>query len=396
MKKLSEQLNVNTAIKSVPYENMNKIIKYVFKNSEYKFYLNSELIDVNDRFRIFEYKNKNYIIKKTNKIDGELEIKYAQKAADILDGLEVNDYIIKIIRPTIYYIDDFAYILTEYMGNSLQECNYSSQNKLTIEIDTIFDILKLFLNKGILYRGFLPRNMVVNENIIYLLDWEDAYFNPNVENKINLLWKTNFILNWSYFYDYKVLEDELNKYSTLSNQEPALLKYEEKFKNMANLDYETVELRKFILKTVMESEKSINEETNDFVIPPNDMAHLISDLFNSDIDVLFDISSSVLRRKSETKFVELLKMFSKAIIDTYLSNEDMQRNVMKIILKFMEVTSKPEINDDGVLVILFENNKNKFYAELKEILNKIIYDFNKSNFCDKNFIRVFDYIYSFK
>ena len=62
----------------------------------------------------------------------------------------------------------------------------------------------------------------------------------------------------------------------------------------------------------------------------------------------------------------------------------------------MEVTSKPEINDDGVLVILFENNKNKFYAELKEILNKIIYDFNKSNFCDKNFIRVFDYIYSFK
>ena len=395
MKKLSEQLNVNTTIKSVPFDNMNEIIKYVFKNGEYKFYLNSELIDVNDRFRIFEHENKYYIIKKTSKFDGNLEIKLAKKAAGILDGLKVDDYVIKVIRPTIYYDEDFSYILTEYMGNSLQEYNYSKQNKLSIEINTIIDILKLFLNKGILYRGFLPRNMVVNENVIYLLDWEDATFNTNSENKINLLWKTNFILNWSYFYDYKVLENELNKYCTL-NQEPALLKYEEKFKNMANLDYDTVELRKFILKTVMESEKSINDETNDFVISPNDMAHLVSDLFNSDIDVLFDISSSVLRRKSETKYVELLKILSNAIIDYYLSKENMQKNVMKILLKFMEMASKNEINDDSELVILFENDKTIFYNKLKEILNKIMYDFNKSKFCDINFIRVCDYIYSFK
>ena len=395
MKKLSEQLNVNTTIKSVPFDNMNEIIKYVFKNDEYKFYLNSELIDVNDRFRIFEHENKYYIIKKTSKFDGNLEIKLAKKAAGILDGLKVDDYVIKVIRPTIYYDEDFSYILTEYMGNSLQEYNYSKQNKLSIEINTIIDILKLFLNKGILYRGFLPRNMVVNENVIYLLDWEDATFNTNSENKINLLWKTNFILNWSYFYDYKVLENELNKYCTL-NQEPALLKYEEKFKNMANLDYDTVELRKFILKTVMESEKSINDETNDFVISPNDMAHLVSDLFNSDIDVLFDISSSVLRRKSETKYVELLKILSNAIIDSYLSKENMQKNVMKILLKFMEMASKNEINDNSELVILFENDKTIFYNKLKEILNKIMYDFNKSKFCDINFIRVCDYIYSFK
>ena len=327
--------------------------------------------------------------------DGNLEIKLAKKAAGILDGLKVDDYVIKVIRPTIYYDEDFSYILTEYMGNSLQEYNYSKQNKLSIEINTIIDILKLFLNKGILYRGFLPRNMVVNENVIYLLDWEDATFNTNSENKINLLWKTNFILNWSYFYDYKVLENELNKYCTL-NQEPALLKYEEKFKNMANLDYDTVELRKFILKTVMESEKSINDETNDFVISPNDMAHLVSDLFNSDIDVLFDISSSVLRRKSETKYVELLKILSNAIIDSYLSKENMQKNVMKILLKFMEMASKNEINDDSELVILFENDKTIFYNKLKEILNKIMYDFNKSKFCDINFIRVCDYIYYFK
>ena len=172
------------------------------------------------------------------------------------------------------------------------------QNKNFIAQNVIFEILNLFLSKGVLYRGFLPRNMVINNKFIYLLDWEDAIFSNKAEQGINLLWKTNFLLNWSYFYDYDELERQLYKYCNLEN-EPPLLKYEKKFKNMANLNYNDIELRQFILKTVMESEKNINENGNDFLIPPNDMAHLISDLFNSDLDVLFDIASSVLRKKSE-------------------------------------------------------------------------------------------------
>ena len=59
MKKLCEQLNVNTSIKNTNGDNIIDIIKIVFKDTKYKFYLNSELIDVNDRFRIFEYQKKN-------------------------------------------------------------------------------------------------------------------------------------------------------------------------------------------------------------------------------------------------------------------------------------------------------------------------------------------------
>ena len=64
----------------------------------------------------------------------------------------------------------------------------------------------------------------------------------------------------------------------------------------------------------MASEKKISENSSNFIIPPNDMAHLVSDLYNSDIDVLFDISSSVLRKKSESEYIELLKELSETIV----------------------------------------------------------------------------------
>ncbi|CDE38278.1 unknown [Mycoplasma sp. CAG:472] len=395
MKKLSEQLNIVPSIKKTYFNNIYEIIKYVFKTDEYKFYLNSELIDVNDRFRVFNYKNKNFIIKKTNRIDGDLEVQSAQKAMKVIDGLNISNYTLKIVEPTIYYVDDSAYILTEYLGNSLQECNYSKQNKNFIAQNVIFEILNLFLSKGVLYRGFLPRNMVINNKFIYLLDWEDAIFSNKAEQGINLLWKTNFLLNWSYFYDYDELERQLYKYCNLEN-EPPLLKYEKKFKNMANLNYNDIELRQFILKTVMESEKNINENGNDFLIPPNDMAHLISDLFNSDLDVLFDIASSVLRKKSENQYIQALKKLSVTIADSYIHNENIQKNSIRILINFFETVSSTDFDVDNKLLTYFESEKIEFSNELKRVLIRIFYEFNGSRLSDENFERIVNYIYSFK
>lgn len=395
MKKLSKQLNIVPSIKKTYFNNIYEIIKYVFKTDEYKFYLNSELIDVNDRFRVFNYKNKNFIIKKTNRIDGDLEVQSAQKAMKVIDGLNISNYTLKIVEPTIYYVDDSAYILTEYLGNSLQECNYSKQNKNFIAQNVIFEILNLFLSKGVLYRGFLPRNMVINNKFIYLLDWEDAIFSNKAEQGINLLWKTNFLLNWSYFYDYDELERQLYKYCNLEN-EPPLLKYEKKFKNMANLNYNDIELRQFILKTVMESERNINENGNDFLIPPNDMAHLISDLFNSDLDVLFDIASSVLRKKSEKQYIQALKKLSVTIADSYIHNENIQKNSIRILINFFETVSSTDFDVDNKLLAYFESEKIEFSNELKRVLIRIFYEFNGSRLSDENFERIVNYIYSFK
>ena len=40
MKKLSAQLNIDTSIKTVAFDDMKENIKYVFDNDNYNFYLN--------------------------------------------------------------------------------------------------------------------------------------------------------------------------------------------------------------------------------------------------------------------------------------------------------------------------------------------------------------------
>ena len=138
---------------------------------------------------------EDYIVKKTTKTDGDLEMTLALRAFNALEGIKVNDYTIRIVKPQIFYDGDLAYIVTEYMGTSLQEFAYDRSKEFSIEIDTLFDLLDLFLSRGVLYRGFLPRNTIVKDKVIYLLDWEDTVFDSNDKLTINLLWKTNFLLN---------------------------------------------------------------------------------------------------------------------------------------------------------------------------------------------------------
>ena len=121
------------------------------------------------------------------------------------------------------------------------------------------------------------------------------------------------------------------------------------------------------------------------------MAHLISDLFNSDIDVLFDISSSVLRESDENKYIELLKILSRVIINSYSKNENIQKDAIRIILKFMEAASGQDNNYN-----LLDNDKIIYFNKIKKILYKLIYNFNKTKISEKNFIRIANYIYSYK
>ena len=58
MKKLLNELNVSSKINGVTKNSFEDIIDEVYGDDKYKFYLNSELIDVNDRFRIFSFNDK--------------------------------------------------------------------------------------------------------------------------------------------------------------------------------------------------------------------------------------------------------------------------------------------------------------------------------------------------
>ena len=179
MKSLREKLNLTEKIFEISAKTIEEAILLSFKDDKYKFYLNSELIDINNRFRIFKYQNTDYIVKKSSLNDGQEEVKLANKAFSIIDGLKVDNFNLKVILPQLYICNNSSFVITEYKGISLQECLYNNKVKFSLNIQTLENMLEKFLSLGVLYRGFLPRNTIIIDNNIFLLDWEDVIFCEN-------------------------------------------------------------------------------------------------------------------------------------------------------------------------------------------------------------------------
>jgi hypothetical protein len=220
MKTLREALNVNNKINSINSKSIKEAIKISLKEKKYKFYLNSELIDIKDRFRIFDYNNEPYIIKKVSIEDGKKEVELASKANEYLNDICVNQFNLKVVLPSIEIIEDVAYIVTKYEGVSLQECLYSNKYINPLSLEDLFLILDKLMELGILYRGFLPRNTIIKKNNIFLLNWEDVYLcKQDNEIYFSKLWETNFLLNWSYFFNINDLSENIHKYTNIKNKE---------------------------------------------------------------------------------------------------------------------------------------------------------------------------------
>lgn len=372
MKRLCQVLKKSEKINIIDEDNLKDALRIAYTKNIYKFYLNSELIDVNDRFRIFNFKGKNYISKKTTYKDGSEEISLAKRAENKLDNIMIGQYTIKIIKPIMLNVDDINYIITEYQGTSLQEIAYCSNIQNNLPIGVIFETLDKLISLGILYRGFLPRNIVLREHTIYLLDWEDAIFYDVSENiGINMLWKTNFLLNWSYIYDIEELETYIRKYNHLN--EPNLLKYELNFGKWIMADKNEENLRNLIFNTVMVAEKKLDIKTDDFYIMPNDLAHLIADLFNSDIDVLFDITCYVLRKKSINIYYKFIIFLSNLIVELYYKNYQIQPYVILIILMMFETTAKYNYTIEKTIEKY--TSIGRFMSDLKSVKSNLIDSF---------------------
>lgn len=332
MTTIISKLKIPNTIKKVNADAFEDAVLIANKKDGYGFYLNSELIDVNDRFRIFKYNGVNFISKRINSHHNIKELELARKAEKIINDMEIDNYILRVIVPKMVSIDNNSFLVSKYEGTSLQELLYSNEMKNELPLSVLLNILNKFLQMGICYRGFLPRNTIIKDKIIYLLDWEDAVFSNNVVPGINLSWKTNFILNWGYLYDVKNMEKEMTCFFNNKVQEPPLIKYEENFKNWLMSSKMDVTLRREIYDIVLFSESKLLEKNDVFCIMPNDLAHLISDIFNSDIDILFDISTYVIRKKNEKIYNQLNIVLSNYIVDLLYNKRNIQSHSILILL----------------------------------------------------------------
>lgn len=346
---LLEKIGKTNIIHKVEAQTLAAAIKIAFTENKYNFYLNSELIDINNRFRIFNFNGVNYLIKKSKKKDAFAEVDNANKVKSSIGDENIDGYEIDIVVPQLINDGDECFLVTEYLGHSVQEILYTNRRQLSINMSTLSGLLKLFDRRQILYRGLLPRNMIIKNNTIHLIDWEDVIIkNKPIEMYYNLQFKTNFVLNWGYIFPNEQLVDLINSMNIAKVQiEPPLNKYEEVYYKCFNM--KTIhEIRELIYKIVLSAEKpyfkDVETLTEKFVILPNDMAHLISDLFTNEIDVLFDILAFGLREKDEGYYAKLVASFSDNIINMYKNAEIDRSKLFLYVLSMCDLSLKDKLD----------------------------------------------------
>lgn len=317
-------------------KNWTDIIKDVYSSNfkRFKFQLNSELVDVENRFRLVVYNGIKYVIKKTTKRKALIELENSKKLYNVMIHYEDEKYKIIPIIPYVEFIEEYAYLISKYEGNTLQENLYNG-NKLSLKFIDFINIFNYMFDNKIVYRGFIPRNIIIKNNIIYLIDFEDIVFLSEVKLLVNLNFYINIILNWQYFYSYDDINKFFNNKEIKYKENFFLNNYEKQMKSMLKFSGNNENLRNEIKKIVLLSEKPtiIKEDLKeDYIIMPTDLCHLFSDLTNYEYDAFFDLINYNIRKTDEKMFVYYLKLFSRIV---YLYNDNIEKLRLYILIIFI-------------------------------------------------------------
>ena len=370
------------SVNSIDSNDWNEIILKVYKknNSKYKFRINSELIDIKDRFRILKQNGVTYIIKKTSIEKAKLEITNSKKILDLVKNININGFKLYPVIPFYKIIDKEAYLISEYKGYTLQEILYSNQKDYIISLETFSELIKQMLDKGIVYRGFIPRNIIVDDYNIFMIDFEDVLIFDNQKDVYcDLLYITNLILNWQYFYEMQDLQKIIKSLDVSFKEKRILLKYELKYKKILGMKGNNSIVRESIKNTVIGSEKPlIYRNKSEYEIMPTDLVHLISDLFGCDFDVLFDLLSYKIRQEDEFVYYKFLKLFSDIIKIMSENTQNIKFYFLIIISMFLENI----LNSFDVFEIKTKDFKQELTSKIKQSkfkLANIIIDLDVEN-----------------
>lgn len=374
--KLYSALHRSNDINTIEANNFEEAIRIAYKESAYDFFHNSDLLDVKNRFRIFRYRNIEYLIKYMSPKKSKIEMSKTLQASKLITGKKVNNFQLEVIEPKLYIVDGNYYIATNYSGNTLQEYLYS-QDESCFTIDDFEEMLKLLCESGIEYPGFCPRNMVVSKEKqkIYLFDFENANFCGKVQH-FNLLYRTNLFINWSYLYDLNLIKNVVDNLEIQNGIEPQLNTYESDFKEILGYSGNDLKLRKKIMEVVLIAEQKTNIEYDDYCLLPIDMASIISDLFDYHIDAIMDMTFYAIRKKNQKLYERILVLFNDTIIQAYQKDLRLDLALLPVLLYSIDSVNLNDNFNSKLIYYCFNNDIKIFCEKLKnklEIIFKIVY-----------------------
>ncbi len=261
-----------------------KIVKQFPKKFRFK---NNWIFDIEKKIYIFSFKNKNIIIKQGNINKLKKEVENASKVNQLIDKIKIGSKELIAIVPDFYNINSQkGYLISEYCGPDCNELFYQHVNK-SLSTNEIIQILKQLNKASILHKNLLPRNVIVKNNKIYLIDFENVIFNKNSANK-TLQFKTSILVGWRNLTKITEKEIEANIYywSDAEQNVEYLNKYEDTFKNMLGLtNTDNYQTQKLCYENIINATSYKNQLS---LLKLDDILHSISGILPIEVELLID------------------------------------------------------------------------------------------------------------
>ena len=286
-------------------------VKTAFCNyNEFAFYHNIEVKDVKKRFRAFEFNDKKYIAKQTKSATAKEEIANATRAAKMLNGLTVSGLTLNVIEPVLITINNVCYLVSEYKGTTLHEYVYNDK-RLPLTQRALMEVFSFLLKKGVMHPGFLPRNIIINQEYLFILDWENVLFSKKaVTNVLRYISVAEFINNWGCLYNRENLLGFIHKYTDNKRISSQTGSFGNEYAFLTGCSNNKRGLKSEIENIILVAESGGYDRGKTYMVPC-DLGHLVSDTFPRCIDVFHDLFLFCIQKDEKLlrKYLELMTVY---------------------------------------------------------------------------------------
>lgn len=303
------QPQIEHKIEKIEAESILDVIKFVNQFPEKYFFKNNWIFDIKKKIYIFSHNNKIIILKKWNIRKLKKEIEIASRAKQLISGIKTKSRELIVVVPNLCKVNkQIGYIFSEYIGPDCNELFYQHEN-INFCKEDLLNIIRELNNHSILYKGLLPRNMIIRNDKVYLIDWESTVINENIEN-IFLQYKASLLVGWKYFNEITELDIEWIFSHTIKVEQSIsyLNKYEDTYKNMLGLvDLGNNNIQKLCYENII---NLTNYEKWFSLLKLDDILHFLSEVLPIEIEVLIDF---ILSKECEQWFFDLYVKLSNII-----------------------------------------------------------------------------------
>lgn len=366
------QPQIEQQVREIDAGSLTDAIKIVSKSPKKFRFNNNWIFDIQKKIFIFSYNKERFILKHGNTYKINKEIENTTKARSLLNKTKIGSRELMVVVPEIYKINSKnSYLVSKYFGPDCNELFYQYLQELLTKED-IIQIIKKINELSINYKDFIPRNTIVKNNKIYLIDWENTIFNNESLGK-DLLSKTSIFTSWrQIIYLTKKEFDSIYQVQKELKEDIFLSEYEGIFKEISgSVNKSSSQIQILCYENVIKSTDYTHKHS---LIKIDDILHSISGILPIEVEMLLDvILSGGGEKQNEFLFIKLSNIIKVARTMSYMDMNNVKLFIGEEIKKILrQKLANKKINPTESLQFIIKSTSS-YFNPTEDYLKKVLH-----------------------